>query len=170
MAFNHLITILANHFDAMEFKQSLVNTKEWYATLKFKEVEIEFCVDASYFVDNIIIWEHVDLITTQLLKDFDFIYEISKRWAIRLYNGYGNDLTEIDKFTRDGCEFQKLLLVRLYKSTRKYDNDHFSLRNSLRFLVENVFDSEFTYMDSSCLFTIYRETYFVGVMSSSIQL
>ena len=153
----------------MKFNQSSENSNEWFAAEICKGVEIEFWVDASYFADNNIIWEHVDLITVQLLKDFDFVYEISKRWAIRLYNGYGNQLKEVDRFTRDGCEFQQMLLVRLFESNPKYDNAYHSLRNSPKFLVDNIFDSEYTYIDSSCLFTIFKETHFVGVMGSSIQ-
>jgi len=154
----------------MKFNQSLENLNEWFATEICNGVEIEFCVDASYFADNNIIWEHVDLIAAQLLKDLDFIYEISKRWAVRLYNGYGNQLEEVDRFTKDGCEFQKLLLVRLFESKLKYDDAYHSLHRSPKFLVDNVFDSEYTYIDSSCLFTIFKETHFVGVIGSSLQL
>ncbi|SDD89674.1 hypothetical protein SAMN04488024_10917 [Pedobacter soli] len=47
----------------MTFNQSSGNSNEWFATENCNGVEIEFCVDASYFADNIIMWEHVDLIT-----------------------------------------------------------------------------------------------------------
>lgn len=154
----------------MKFNQSSGNSNEWIATENCNGVEIEFCVDASYFADNIIMWEHVDLIAAQLLKDLDFIYEISKRWAVRLYNGYGNQLEEVDRFTKDGCEFQQLLFVRLVEPRPKYDEAYHSLRSSPKFLVDNVFYSEYTYIDSSCLFTIFKGTHFVGVMGSSVQL
>lgn len=154
----------------MRFNQSSENSNEWFATEICNGVEIEFCVDASYFIDNIIIWDHVDLITTQLLKDLDFIYEISKKWAIRLYNGYGNQLEEVDRFSKDGCEFQQLLFVRLVDPKLKYDDNYHCLRSNPKFLVDNIFDSEYTYIDSSCLFTIFKETHFVGVMANCVQL
>jgi len=153
----------------IKFHQSK-DSNEWYAYEQYNGIEIDFCVDALYFANNIIIWEHVELVTNQLLKDFDFIYEISKRWAIRLYNGYGNQLLEIDRFKKDGCEFNQMILVRLFESALKYDNAHHKLSNNLKFLVNNVFDSEFAYIDSSCLFEIFKQTHFVGVMGSSVQL
>ena len=148
-----------------DFKKSNIESEEWYSEVTIKSVDVEFCINEEYFENKSIDWDFVEKFTSHFIQNFDFIFRTSQIWAIKLYNGYGNRIDEIDKFSRDNCSFSNLLLVNLAEAT-----GYLYPKRDLSYLVDNVFDSEFTYLTSNCIFADYRESYFVGIIASSAQM
>jgi hypothetical protein len=150
-------------FDFINYKDNL---EEFCASIIIKNIRIEFCINKKYFENEIIDWEFVKNFTLNFIKNFSFIYNKTKKMATILYNEYGNNVETIDRFNEDNCRFMDLLLVELLEPPKTISYP----KSSLYYFVDNVFDSEFTYLNSSCIFAHYREgEYFVGVKASSIE-
>ncbi|TDE41691.1 hypothetical protein E0I26_16060 [Flavobacterium rhamnosiphilum] len=141
------------------------NSEEFCTSIILKNIEVEFRINKKYFENEIIDWEFVKVFTLNFIKHFDFIFKKSKRIATILYNEYGNNVESTDAFNKDNCRFTNLLLVELLEPPRIFPYP----KTSLNFIVDNIFDSEFTYLDSSCIFANYKEVSFVGVKASNME-
>ncbi len=149
---------------AFSFKNYPNNFDEFCANVHIQNYEVEFCIHKKYFESETIDWDFVEKFTLHFIENFDFISKKSRRVAINIYNEYGNRLANDDRFTKDDCRFTNLLLVELLEPCGVYP------KAELNYLVDNVFDSEFTYINTSCIFGDYRGAHFVGVRASNIQL
>ena len=150
---------------AFEFRNSNDNLDEVYANIAINNIEIEFCINKKYFENETIDWEFVENFTRHFIENFDFINKKTKKMAINLYNEYGSKLDNNDSFNKDNCRFTNLLLVELLEPSKIIPYP----KAFLYYLVDNIFDSEFTYLNSSCIFADYRDAHFVGVKASGMQ-
>lgn len=148
-----------------EFKNLNNSLDEFYATIIINNVEVEFCINKKYFEDENVDWEFVQNFTSSFITNFDFINKKTKKIAINLYNEYGNKMDDDDKFNKDNCQFANLLLIELVEPSEIFPYP----KAPLYYFVDNVINSEFTYLNSSCIFDDHREAHFVGVKASSIE-
>lgn len=146
------------------FRNSNNSLDEFYADIVIDYINVEFCINKKYFKDEQVDWNFVQEFTSHFIKNFDFINKKTKKMAIILYNEYGNIIESEEKFIKDNCYFINQLLVELMEPPEivPYPN------NILHYLVDNIFNNEFTYLNSTCIFADYGTAYFVGVKASSI--
>lgn len=146
------------------FTNNSGNSDEFFANVHIQNYEVAFCIHKKYFECETIDWEFVEKFTLRFIQNFDFISKKSRKVAINIYNEYGNRIDNDDRFTKDDCRFTNLLLVELLEPCGFYP------KAELNYIVDNVFDCEFTYLNTSCIFDGYENTHFVGIRASIIQI
>lgn len=148
-----------------KFKTFNDSSDEFVCDTRIKNINVEFSINRNYFENKNIEWKFVENFLIHFVNNIDFINEKSRKISQYLYNEYGNKTNPEDKFTLDKCKFTNQLLIQFEEPPYLYPYPI----SSLIYNVENVIDSEFTYLSNYCKFADYKTAFFVGVKASSIQ-
>jgi len=147
------------------FKSHNDSPDEFTCTSKINDLNVHITINKEYFENKDIDWNFIENFLTHFIRNIDFINEKSKKISRYLYNEYGNKTIIEDKFSIDNCRFTNQLFVELEQPSYLYPYP----QSLLTYCVENMIDSEFTYLTNICKFTDYKSAFFVGVNGSSIE-